>query len=122
MERARHILLVEDDADTRRSLAAVLEGEGYVVHASENGKNALQSLDTIPRPDLILLDLMMPDMNGLELSAALRRDKHLSRIPIVVLSAVSPTTVAADHFAGCLAKPFRVEALRETVRRCMPRT
>jgi CheY-like chemotaxis protein len=83
----RSILLVEDDPLIRESLQDALELEGYRIVAASNGREALDKLPSMSRPCLILLDLMMPVMNGWEFADALQGDLELAEIPIVVLTA-----------------------------------
>jgi CheY-like chemotaxis protein len=90
MGRARRILLVDDDADFRSTLRQVLEAEGCAVIEAANGRAALDVLHThtTGRLDLILLDLMMPVMNGWDCYAEIQRDPTLATIPVAVLSGV----------------------------------
>src|SRR5690606_28206772 len=83
------ILVVEDDADIREVLREVLEVEGFTVRTADNGKVGLEALEEIGRPCLILLDLMMPVMNGLEFLAALRARSAPRSPPVVIVSAYS---------------------------------
>jgi CheY-like chemotaxis protein len=85
MGRATHILVVDDDDNFRAALREVLEGEGCTVNEAANGKAALRVLQDIV-PDLILLDLMMPVMNGWDLYGELQKNSTLAAIPIAVLS------------------------------------
>jgi CheY-like chemotaxis protein len=113
------ILVVEDDADVRDTLVLVLESEGFVVRAARDGREALDILHGGFRPRLILLDLMMPVMNGWEFRAETKRDPALSSIPVVFVSALEPAPdrAAALDAAGFLHKPFDLEALLQTVGR-----
>lgn len=88
MQRAGNILIVDDDEECRKSLKEVLESEGCTAYTAENGQRALEVLAVI-RPDLIIVDLMMPVMNGWELCAVLEKDERLADIPVVVLTAVA---------------------------------
>jgi len=83
----RSILLVEDEPEIRESLKDALESEGYEVVTASNGQEALDVLSTIRKPCLILLDLMMPVMNGWEFAEALQADSELAEIPIIVVTA-----------------------------------
>ena len=83
----RSILLVEDDQEIRESLKDALEMEGYEIVTASNGREALDTLPTMRKPCLILLDLMMPVMNGWEFAEALQGDAELAEIPIVVVTA-----------------------------------
>lgn len=112
------VLVVEDDLAIRETLRELLEDEGYRVQAAENGREALDWLRAGHPPRVILLDLMMPVMNGWEFRQAQRRDPTLSHIPVVVLSADHPLAdkVSGMAVAGYLAKPFDLEALLVTIR------
>lgn len=83
------LLLIEDEPDIRDSLREILESEGYAVHTAANGAEGLRALEAMPAPSLILLDLLMPVMNGTEFLAEQQRRPSLSAIPVVVLSADS---------------------------------
>src|SRR5258708_35647529 len=85
--RAR-ILLVEDQRDFRELLAELLTAEGYAVDCAANGREACLRLRRAPLPNLILLDLIMPVMNGWGFLSALQPDPALPRIPVYVLSGV----------------------------------
>jgi CheY-like chemotaxis protein len=85
--RRAGLLLVEDDPDHRAVVREVLEDEGYRVETAVHGRDALGRLLAGPPPDLILLDLMMPEMDGFEFLDRVRDDDELHEIPIVVLTA-----------------------------------
>ncbi len=109
----RPVLIVEDDRSIREGLQSVLESEGYQAFGAGNGREALDLLRSIPRPGLILLDLMMPVMSGWEVLEALRADDEFSSIPVVVVSAVSERgKVAASRV---LRKPVEVGMLLNIV-------
>lgn len=103
----------------RETVAELLRDEGYAVVCAGNGAEALGLLADGERPDLILLDLMMPVMNGWELRNALARDARFSRIPVVVLSASSATgeRVSGMGVDGFVAKPFEMTSLLAAVER-----
>jgi CheY-like chemotaxis protein len=86
----RRVLIVEDDDALREALSDVLSGEGFSVAAAADGLEALDllRLSEGPNPSVILLDLMMPRMNGWQFRAAQQTDERISGIPVVVLSAV----------------------------------
>src|SRR5574340_1100683 len=103
------VLLVEDDAAIRDALRELLEAEGFVVQGAANGREALARLRAGGhRPRLILLDLMMPVMDGWEFRQAQRGDPALARIPVVVLTAAdgAEDLIADMKVAACLSKPF----------------
>jgi CheY-like chemotaxis protein len=110
------VLLVDDDEDIREALRAILEDEGFDVHVAINGKDALDSLRSGLRPNVILLDLMMPVMSGWQFRSAQRADPVLALIPVVVLSAVhdQPDDLAVH---ASLRKPIDIERLLEVVER-----
>lgn len=108
------VLVVEDDADIRESVCQILEDEGFPTVGACNGKEALATLRTMtPLPRLILLDLMMPIMNGWEFYELISRDKSVSFIPVVVMSAQE-----TDVYSGSLRllrKPLALDQLLSTV-------
>jgi CheY-like chemotaxis protein len=110
----RTILVVDDDASIREALADLLGDEGYRVTTATNGAEALSLLrppDEL-RPCVILLDLMMPVMNGQEFYLEQQRDPALAAIPIVVISADGNVALKASAFGGeYLAKPVRLETV-----------
>ncbi|WP_343073374.1 response regulator [Pyxidicoccus fallax] len=107
------MLVVEDDEDIRAAIAEILEGEGYEVAIAANGSEALDELAHMRRPCLILLDLMMPVMNGHEFLARMRDTPRMQGVPVLVLTAVS--TEAPPGARGLLRKPFIVEELLDAV-------
>ena len=110
----KNILVVEDNIDIQESLKATLENEGYSVFTADNGKEAIDQLSKIPTPCLILLDLMMPVMNGWEFVEEINKDLMLSSIPIVVVTAIGDqkSTPKTD---GYIPKPINFDALIGTV-------
>jgi CheY-like chemotaxis protein len=121
--QGRAILLVEDDPDIREAIHDVLTEEGYDVAVADTG---LQALDRLrggePLPDLILLDLMMPVMDGWQFRAEQKRHPDWSAIPVIVLSAVGNTHEKADSIGalGCLRKPLDIDELLEMLARALP--
>jgi len=115
------VMLVEDDPDIRSMLSQLLELEGYAVKAWADGEEALAALRAGERPFLILLDLMMPKMDGWQFRSAQMAQADLVAIPVVVLSGdvreADPTSLRAD---GYLKKPIDLEVLLEVVRRFDP--
>lgn len=122
MHEGCHIMLVEDDFAIRETVADVLEGEGFEVTCAANGAEALRRLgDGSAQPGLILLDLMMPVMDGAAFARALRAEASTAGIPVVAISADgSPERVAAVAPRAFLPKPFDIEALLEAVRAALP--
>ena len=81
------ILLVDDDAPSAEALREILEGEGHAVRTAQNGRVALEALRDADRFDMILLDVMMPVMNGYEFREEQLKDPSLASIPVIVLTA-----------------------------------
>jgi CheY-like chemotaxis protein len=112
------VLIVDDDPGIREALTMILEDEGYQVANAANGQLALDWLAASEIvPDLILLDLMMPTMNGWEFHAALKEQPAFATTPVVVLSADSNMATKAQSLQaqGYLAKPVDIDVLLTTV-------
>jgi CheY-like chemotaxis protein len=105
------VLVVDDDPDILEAICDILAGEGYRVARARHGLEALAAMDR-ERPALVLLDLMMPVMDGLAFAQALRGRERDRGVPIVVISADgNPQKAAAVGARGFLAKPFDIDAL-----------
>ena len=112
------ILLVEDDHFIREIVQTLLETEGYKVITANNGQEALDQLSSSPRPCLILLDLMMPVMNGIEFLERLRGhgNNEVAMIPVIVTSAIEDDTGTTSRLASkVLNKPIELEVLLRVV-------
>jgi CheY-like chemotaxis protein len=108
------VLVVDDEVDIRQAVAEVLSDEGYRVIAAGDGREALDKTRQL-HPNLILLDLMMPRMNGWEFREAQKHDPDVSGIPVIVLSALGrDSRVDAEAF---LQKPFDLDDLLTKVDR-----
>jgi CheY-like chemotaxis protein len=108
---SKHVLIIEDDQAVRDTIQEVLEIQGYQVIAAANGKEGAELLKTSsPRPSVILLDLMMPVMNGWQFLDFQRSDPSLRNIPIVVCSAYKETAKAVKPNAF-IEKPVQFNAL-----------
>jgi CheY-like chemotaxis protein len=105
------VLLVEDDAEVRSSVAEILELEGFAVDTAIHGQQALDKLRSGATPNVLLLDLMMPVMNGLELLEHLRTEATLRPPPVIVLSANRGYDAEDLGVAAIVRKPFDVDAL-----------
>lgn len=114
VQTKRTVLVVEDDHDLRVMLRALLENEGYAVLTAAEGRAALVHLDTIV-PDLILLDLRMPLMDGWELIAALRTRPELANVPIGLHTSEADRTLPTK-VSFVLQKPVDARMLLARVR------
>ncbi|MGA8058990.1 MAG: response regulator [Candidatus Binataceae bacterium] len=103
------VLVVDDNTDAVEALAQILEYEGYAVATAYDGREALDYLGGHPPPDLIVLDLMMPVMNGWELRAELAKVPAFAKVPIVVMTALAEAAeIEAD---AIVAKPIDLKRL-----------
>jgi CheY-like chemotaxis protein len=114
------ILVVENDDITREVMAVMLQREGYTTILKANGREALDYLLSEPVPDLILLDMLMPVMDGWQFMEERKRSEKLAVIPIILTtSGVTTREWALDHGAvGFVQKPMETEALLKEIRRC----
>jgi len=115
----RMVLVVEDDRDVREAITEILVDSDYEALPAANGVEALERLRAAQvRPCVILLDIMMPSMDGWQFRSEQQRDAALKDIPVVVLSAVADASVAAKmEAAGYLRKPVALELLLGIVQR-----
>ncbi|WP_462114260.1 response regulator [Lysobacter xanthus] len=116
------VLVVEDSAEIRESLRDVLEFEGFDVRVAADGRAGLEAIDRDGPPDVLLLDLMMPVMDGWEVLAALRASQApaRARLPVIVVSGATDAEHVAHRY-GCaaLVKPVDIERLLDALRRCL---
>jgi CheY-like chemotaxis protein len=112
---AQRILVVDDDDDIRCTLGAVLQSEGFDVLEARNGLHALQQMLTHPLPHVILLDMMMPLMNGYEFLDAQQTDPRIRDIPVIAITAQAK--VGDVHGVWKLVhKPFDLDDLTHALR------
>jgi CheY-like chemotaxis protein len=112
------VMVIDDDADIREMIKVLLEADGYRVVTAIDGVDGLEKLSTGEEPALILLDLMMPKMDGEQFIVALRRSGR-TKVPIIVMSGHSVSGKRVDKFRGhpCLTKPVELDDLMAVVRR-----
>ena len=119
MEAGR-ILVVDDYDDTREMLHMILADAGFAVVSAANGSEAVALAKTY-MPDAVLMDLFMPDMDGVEATRQIKADPRLRDIPVVAYTAQPPTAeTEADLFAAVCMKPCSPATLLATVRALMP--
>ena len=109
------ILIVDDDPSTRFVLRLILEREGYKVLEAGNGAAALDMIRPDPLPDIVMTDLMMPVMTGVELVRRLRSDPRTAKVPIVVVSS-NPDAAQSLEVNAIVTKPFTAAKLADRIR------
>jgi len=116
------ILLVDDEPDFVETVEFFLSGSGYQVFVAKNGKEALQQAER-ENPDLILMDVMMPEMDGLEACRGLKEDPTTNSIPIIMLTAKGRKEDAIDALAAgadsYVVKPFNLPDLVERIEKIL---
>ena len=118
IQRGNYILAVDDIPDNLLLVQLALEQEGHHVVLADNGETALQKIKQFP-PSLILLDVMMPGMDGYEVTRRIREDKNIPFIPILLVTARSESSLVQGLDAGAdefVRKPFQIDELQARVR------
>jgi CheY-like chemotaxis protein len=117
----KRILVAEDDAASRELIGELLAAEGYSVEMAVDGREVLERLRNGTQPDLVLLDIQMPQLDGYEVMRRLRAMPGMESLPVVAFTAYA---MAGDSdralkagFSGYITKPIRVAALREELRK-----
>lgn len=119
--RSATILVAEDHADSRDALRALLEAFGFDVVLAANGREAIDLALTL-RPDLILMDIMMPEVDGFEATRRIRGDARTHRVPIIAVTAMegaSPLAIEAGA-DDCVRKPVEIRGLLQKMRDWLP--
>jgi CheY-like chemotaxis protein len=118
----KKVLVADDKATGRELVRTVLERAGMEVIEAENGREAMEQAQSV-FPDIIILDIHMPDMDGFEVVQALRKDARFARTPIIALTA---SAMMGDKekamrlgFTGYITKPIQLNALRQEVQRLL---
>ncbi len=118
----RTILIIEDNRTILENTAEILSLEGYVVLTATNGKNGLEKMYTLI-PDLIICDLLMPEMDGIELLLEVGKNPKFSKIPVIFFSAkTEKKDIKKALDAGAvdyIIKPFELDDLVKTIKRCL---
>lgn len=118
-EKTRLILIVEDEYDLGATLSMLFELYGFASVRVHNGRLALELLQT-QKPDLVLSDCMMPEMDGVSLTRSLRSDPATAHIPIVLMSAAPQQhDLSTADFDAFIEKPFQFADLLDTIRRLL---
>jgi CheY-like chemotaxis protein len=121
----RRVLIVEDDVRNIFALTSVLEPRGAKIEIARNGREAVEHLRDKPGVDLVLMDLMMPEMDGLEAMRKIRERRELARLPIIALTAMAMAYDRENCLAAgandYIAKPVDVDKLLSLARVWMPK-
>ncbi len=122
MEPLITVLLIEDEEHIRQIVKYNLELEGFTVDIAENGKLGIETLRSMKeKPEIVLLDRMMPEMDGLEVLQAIREDYKLENIPVIMFTAKRDTGDMKDAFEaranGYITKPFDPEKLGDMIKK-----
>jgi CheY-like chemotaxis protein len=115
MSDSARILIVDDDREVRDTLQNILTVEGYQVVSAANGLEALELLDDGYRPCIILLDLMMPIIDGWQFLAERAASPALATIPVLVITATTAIRTVAHQHTAVLHKPFPVQDLLDRI-------
>jgi CheY-like chemotaxis protein len=110
------VLVVDDEFDLTGTLRAILRGAGYRAETCADGREALECLGAV-KPDLVLMDVMMPRVSGLEVLREMRAKPEWANVPVVLMSVTPPAVKRADYqWQAFLRKPFSLKELVRTVR------
>src|SRR5207248_2391466 len=116
------VLVIDDSQVEREGLAAILQREGYSVSLAEDGARALGMLQAGLKADAILMNVLLPRMDGWEFLSQRKRDPVLAAVPVIITSALgvaTPEWAASLGARACFRKPYDVAALLAEVRRCL---
>jgi CheY-like chemotaxis protein len=125
LRQGTELLVVDDDDELRGLLAQSLQARGYSVATAANGREALGRLQTAALPDIVLLDLNMPTMNGWQFCAAKNADEALKALPVIVLSAAASKDPESPYYLEVdevIAKPIEIQELLSAIERLVGRS
>ena len=113
----KSILVIDDNEACREAMLASLTHAGFRVYGAADGREGVEAVRRI-QPDMVFMDLMMPEMDGWEAMAALRADPRTAVFPVIACTASAPDLerIHAAGFRGCIPKPTRLPALVEAIR------
>ena len=114
----KKILIIDDEVDTRMYYAALLEDQGYQTISAEDGAEGLK-LARREKPDLVILDLMMPNQTGTDFYRKLSRDKELSGTPVIVVSGLAGRNLAVKKPAAVFDKPINPDKFIAAVEKAL---
>ena len=114
--KSQRLLVVDDERDVARGVAAVLEARGYTVEVAFDGQQVLDRMQCEPCPDLLLLDYSMPELDGEQVMTRLRADRRFADLPILLATATSIDLSTIQRASGLLRKPYPREVLFAMIR------
>ncbi len=121
-EEKKNILVIEDETHVRTLVSRLLEKNGYAVRTAEDGLDGLRALETF-RPDLIIADVMMPNLDGLTFTKALKNRRETKMIPVIFLTAkTDPLSMIEGINVGAkfyITKPFQIEDVLAKVKKVL---
>ncbi|MEW6012297.1 MAG: response regulator [Elusimicrobiota bacterium] len=115
------IMIVDDDPEISNLLQITMESLGHTIKICDNGREVIDSLKEF-KPDLMILDVMLPGVDGYSIATSISQDESLSKIPIIVLSALEPSRslfVKFNQVVAFLTKPFNTDDLFEAVKNAL---
>ncbi|HOL62115.1 MAG: response regulator [Elusimicrobiales bacterium] len=115
------IMIVDDDPEISNLLQITMESLGHTIKICDNGREVMDSLKEF-KPDLMILDVMLPGVDGYSIATSISQDESLSKIPIIVLSALEPSRslfVKFNQVVAFLTKPFNTDDLFEAVKNAL---
>jgi DNA-binding response OmpR family regulator len=115
---AKKILVIDDEPEMLNLIKFSLEQGGFEVHTCDNGRTAWDEISRV-KPDVLILDVMLPGIDGYSLQLKMSQDAATKNLPIVVLTALEPSKTLFQRFpqvVGFMTKPFKPEELLQTVR------
>lgn len=117
------IMIVDDDPEISNILQITMESLGHTVRICDNGRDVIDALKDF-KPDLMILDVMLPGVDGYSITSIMSGDPELSKLPIIVLSALEPSKslfLKFDQVVAFLTKPFNTDDLFEAVKNALER-
>lgn len=114
---AKRVLVIDDEPEMLNLVKYTLEGGGFEVHTCDNGRHAWDEIVKV-KPDVLVLDVMLPGIDGYSLGVKISQEASTKDLPIVVLTALEPSKTLFMKFpqvVGFMTKPFKTEELLQTV-------
>lgn len=121
---AKKILVIDDELEMLNLVKFTLERGGFEVSTCDNGRNAWDAITKV-KPDLLILDVMLPGIDGYSLQLKISKDNSMKNMPIIVLTALEPSKTLFQKFTqvvGFMTKPFKTEELLEAVQNAVSKS